>query len=241
MGRRFGVRRPSPATAISLVALVFAVTGTAVAGVAAVSVLSKQEKKQTRKIAKAEVRRAAPRLSVANAVNAQNAINAQSAVNAQSAINAQNAVSADALGGAAGAKLPVAINAAWDTNGSAQANEPLGTFGDLTVTGRCTNQGTDDPELRIILRNDGAGGPGNAQIALVHTGGQTDDSTSQDVSTSDSTLLVVEGEPPPIEAAGMLVYSDNAQVTVIDLRLEVEWDLDAFCEIAGQATTTPSP
>jgi hypothetical protein len=56
----------------------------------------------------------------------------------------------------------------------------------------------------------------------------------------------VEEIPPPIsseiEAAGVLIYSDNAQVTVIDLRLEVDWaPNDAFCEIAGQATTTPSP
>lgn len=228
MGRRFRDKRPLPATAISIIALVFAVAGTAVAGVATVSVLSKKEKKQTRNIARGEINKAAPGLSVANAVKAQ------------------KAASADALGGAAGARLPVGINAVWDTNGSAQANEPLGTFGNLTVTGRCTDQGTGDPELRIILRNNGVGGSGKSQIALVHTGGETNDSTSSNVGTSDLTLLVVEEDTPPlssaIEGAGVLVYNDAVQVTVIDLRLSVDWDLgDAFCEIAGQATTTPSP
>ena len=59
MRRRFSDKRPSPATAISIVALVFAVAGTAVAGVATVSVLSKKEKRQARNIAKAEVRSSA--------------------------------------------------------------------------------------------------------------------------------------------------------------------------------------
>lgn len=223
MGRRIRNKRPSPATAISIVALVFAVAGTAVAGVATVSVLTKKEKKQTRSIAKDEIQKAAPGLSVANAVSAQ------------------NAASADALGGAAGAKLPVNINAAWDTGGAAQTDEPLGTFGALTVTGRCIDQGTDDPELRILLRNDGSGGPGESQIAYVETAGTTDDSTSQSVGTSNLALFVETAPAGEAEGAGVLVYNDNAQVTVINLRLFVEWvSNDSFCEIAGQATTTTS-
>jgi hypothetical protein len=70
MGRRLGGKRPSPATVISIVALVFAVTGTAVASVATVSVLSKKEKKQTRNIADAEIGKAAPGLSVKHADSA---------------------------------------------------------------------------------------------------------------------------------------------------------------------------
>jgi hypothetical protein len=58
---------------ISIIALVFAVAGTAIASVATVSVLSKKEKKQTRNIADAEIGKAAPGLSVANATNAGNA------------------------------------------------------------------------------------------------------------------------------------------------------------------------
>jgi hypothetical protein len=40
-------RKPSPAMVISIVALVFALAGSAAAGVATISVLSKKEKKQT--------------------------------------------------------------------------------------------------------------------------------------------------------------------------------------------------
>jgi hypothetical protein len=70
-------KKPSPATVISIVSLLFAVTGTAVAGVATVSVLNKKEKKQTRKIARDEIKKAAPGLSVANAVSAQSASTVQ--------------------------------------------------------------------------------------------------------------------------------------------------------------------
>ena len=66
MGRVRG-KKPSPAMVTSIVALVFAVAGTSVAAVATVSVLNKKEKKQTSKIAKKEIKKAAPGLSVANA------------------------------------------------------------------------------------------------------------------------------------------------------------------------------
>ncbi len=66
MGRLSG-KKPSPAMVTSIVALVFAVAGTSVAGVATISVLNKKEKKQTSKIAKKEIKKAAPGLSVANA------------------------------------------------------------------------------------------------------------------------------------------------------------------------------
>jgi hypothetical protein len=69
MGRIRG-KKPSPAMIVSVVALVFAVAGTSVAGVATISVLTKKEKKQTRNIAKDEINKAAPGLSVARAANA---------------------------------------------------------------------------------------------------------------------------------------------------------------------------
>ena len=65
--------KPSPAMVVSIIALVFALAGSAAAGVATISVLSKKEKKQTRNIAKDEIKKAAPGLSVANATNAQTA------------------------------------------------------------------------------------------------------------------------------------------------------------------------
>jgi hypothetical protein len=66
-------RTPSPATVISIVALIFAVTGSALAGVATVSVLSKKEKKQTRKIANKQITKRSPGLSVKRADIAANA------------------------------------------------------------------------------------------------------------------------------------------------------------------------
>jgi hypothetical protein len=60
-------RKPSPAMVVSIIALVFALAGSAVAGVATISVLSKKEKKQTRNIADSEVNKLAPGLSVKSA------------------------------------------------------------------------------------------------------------------------------------------------------------------------------
>lgn len=76
-------RRPSPGTVFGLVALIVALAGTAVAGpLATDSALTKKEKNQTRKIARAEIAKAAPKLSVRSAQTATNAQNAQTAVNA---------------------------------------------------------------------------------------------------------------------------------------------------------------
>jgi len=77
--QRLRGRKPSPAMVVSIIALAFAVAGSAVAGVATISVLSKKEKKQTRNIANSEIDKRAPGLSVANAQSAANATNAQSA------------------------------------------------------------------------------------------------------------------------------------------------------------------
>jgi len=60
-------RKPSPAMVISIIALVFALAGSAAAGVATISVLTKKEKKQTRNIADSEVNKLAPGLSVKSA------------------------------------------------------------------------------------------------------------------------------------------------------------------------------
>src|SRR5262245_900033 len=70
------IGRPSPAMTVAIIALVFAVAGTAIASVATVSVLSKKEKKQTRNIARDEIGKAAPGLSVANAASATTAADA---------------------------------------------------------------------------------------------------------------------------------------------------------------------
>jgi hypothetical protein len=63
-------KRPSAPMVMSIIAVVFSLAGTGAASVATISVLSKKEKKQTRNIAKDEINKAAPGLSVANATNA---------------------------------------------------------------------------------------------------------------------------------------------------------------------------
>jgi hypothetical protein len=67
------LRKPSPAMVVAVIALLFSVVGTGVAGVAVVSSLSKREKKQTRRIADKEIRRLAPGLSVKSAGTASTA------------------------------------------------------------------------------------------------------------------------------------------------------------------------
>jgi hypothetical protein len=67
-------RRPSPGTVLGMIALIVALAGTAIAGpLASKSTLDKQEKKQVRKLARGEINKAAPTLSVANAATAVNA------------------------------------------------------------------------------------------------------------------------------------------------------------------------
>jgi hypothetical protein len=81
--------RPSPAMVVAVVALSFALAGSALAGTDALtSKLDKTEKKQVKKIAKKQankrISKRAPGLSVANAVNATNATRADSAGSADS-------------------------------------------------------------------------------------------------------------------------------------------------------------
>jgi hypothetical protein len=71
---------PSPAMTVAGAALVIALAGTAMAAPTAIkSILNKQEKKQVKNIAKNQVNKLAPGLSVANAANATNATNANNA------------------------------------------------------------------------------------------------------------------------------------------------------------------
>ncbi|MGZ5342898.1 MAG: hypothetical protein ACXWEK_07675 [Solirubrobacterales bacterium] len=77
-------------------ALIVALAGTAIAGpLATTSVLNKKEKKQTRNIARNEIKAAAPNLSVRSATNATSATSATSATNATNATNAANADQVD--------------------------------------------------------------------------------------------------------------------------------------------------
>jgi hypothetical protein len=132
MGRIRG-KKPSPAIVVSVVALVFAVAGTSVAGVATISVLNKKEKKQTRNIAKDEIRKSAPGLSVANATHAttaSSATQADSATRATSAVNADHATTADSAQPVAYAHVTAAGNliAAESKNIGAVTHSSTGVY-----------------------------------------------------------------------------------------------------------------
>ena len=73
-------RRPSPPLVISIVALVVALTGTAVAGVATISKLSKSEKTKVRRLADQEITTKEPGLSVKSAATAGDVTNQMWAV-----------------------------------------------------------------------------------------------------------------------------------------------------------------
>ena len=92
--RRLKGRRPSPAMTVAVAALLVALVGTAMAAPTAIrSVLNKQEKKQTKKIAKNQVNKLAPGLTVARANTAGKADDAD-AVGGQSLGNISVARSA---------------------------------------------------------------------------------------------------------------------------------------------------
>jgi hypothetical protein len=72
--KRLRISRPSPAVIVAAVAIIAALAGTAIADPSALtSALNGKEKKQTRNIAKDEIGKAAPGLSVAHAGTANNA------------------------------------------------------------------------------------------------------------------------------------------------------------------------
>jgi hypothetical protein len=104
------VKRPSPAMIVAILALVLAVAGSSIA---AVNALTKKQKSQTRKIARSEIAKAAPGLSVAEAVHAKQADTAKQA----------DSVPAGSIGPG---QLSAAIPAAHVTRGAAQSI-PAGT------------------------------------------------------------------------------------------------------------------
>lgn len=91
-------RRPTPAMVVAVLALAFAVVGTAMAGVATISVLGKQEKKQVKKIARkqanAQITARARGLSVSHATTADSANSAATANSATSANSATTGAAA---------------------------------------------------------------------------------------------------------------------------------------------------
>src|SRR5262249_11103333 len=67
--KKLRLSRPSPAMVVAVIALIFAMGGTALAVVG----LNGKQKRQVRSLANQQINKKAPRLSVANAKNADNA------------------------------------------------------------------------------------------------------------------------------------------------------------------------
>lgn len=78
--RRLRHARPSPALVVAVLALIAAVAGSAIAKIATTPRLNNKEQQQVKKIARKQINKLAPGLSVANAENAENATNAADAV-----------------------------------------------------------------------------------------------------------------------------------------------------------------
>jgi hypothetical protein len=156
MGRRIRASRPSPAIVIAVVALVAALAGTALAGPDATT--SAINKKKVKKIARKQINKLAPGLSVANAETAGVANHATTANTANSATRAQNASTANGV-------KPIKVNFA------APSGTPATAFvnqGGVRIRGECTVAG----EARLELTNTGAGGA-LVQFAEVNADGTT--------------------------------------------------------------------
>jgi hypothetical protein len=229
MGRIKG-KRPSPATVISIVALIFAVTGTAVAGMATVSVLSKKEKQQTRNIAKDEINKAAPGLSVANAINAQSAANAAQLGGSPPGAFQQRvagsctddrAISAIAANGSVtceGAVIPI------DLSGPAvDTDPPSKQIGDLQIISVCPKSA----EHGVSMFNNGSSA---ATLNWFYSDGTT-------VSAGGEFLVghIFKFDGKRLE--GQFIFSSPSAKITVNLHA---FDAGSSCEINGTAVFAPS-
>jgi hypothetical protein len=163
-------RRPSPSMLVALLALIAALVGTAVAGK---SVLDKPEKRQVRKLARSEIQKAAPGLSVASAVNA---------TNAASAMNAENA---DAVDGVSEEEL---------TRGRSQFDASCNP--DSTTFEDCVGQNLTLPrEARALIiasggfRSDAGGATGTCRLEVDDDTAAIPDTTDLDMGEIQNTTL----------------------------------------------------
>jgi hypothetical protein len=133
--------KPSPAMVVAVIALSFALVGTAIAGPDAITsaVTKSKVKKIDKKQAKKQIRKKAPGLSVANAVNAQNAVNADTVdgFHANSLVrSAFSQIDDNALVGPTGPGTVRTTTITAPTNGFLLVNAGSDVFGG-PGTGRC--------------------------------------------------------------------------------------------------------
>ena len=136
--RRLKGRMPSPAMTVAGVALIIALAGTAMAAPTAIkSVLDKKEKKQVKNIAKNQINKLGPGLSVASAKTADSANTANSATTAGSATKALNVLSATVGGGCTVLEATQSGTTATTASSTAPASSACNVDFSRDVT-RCT-------------------------------------------------------------------------------------------------------
>jgi hypothetical protein len=173
-------RRPTPAMAVAIAALIAALGGTAVAG----GVLNKKKVNNI-------ITNRAPGLSVASAKKADSATNATNATNASNATNATNATNASTVGGQTVTrifqKLPTnsAATTIYSANGlvisgGCTAGNPVlsasgpstGEMQALIVQNGGTTTGIERNGLTTPADLDNGFGTGSGSLSYANTGGQ---------------------------------------------------------------------
>jgi methionine-rich copper-binding protein CopC len=180
MGRLKRVR-PSPAIAIAVMALVAAIAGTALADPRPTS--SAVTKQKVKKIARKQVNKLAPGLSVANAVSAESAATAQTAANAA---NATNAANADTVDGKHASELQTSSGFAENPNDTEFTDE----FEDVVSTPITTTSTRVMAVGSVFLQQDGAD-PENEAVCRIQIDGVNSTTYSQDLADNEEATMTI--------------------------------------------------
>lgn len=236
--RGSGIRgkRPSAAMAVSIVALVFALTGTGLAGVTA---LSSKAKKQAQGIADVEVNRLAPSLSVKSAASSGKASTADKAGSADTANNAANA---EQLGGRGPSsylpsssvkRVDTVITQAWNSPETA----PVLSMGPLTVTMGCswtTSPAPGYPPTQT-LTVDASSNAADASAGYGLSGSSAPNAAGGATNLSATpTRVITRGGFDSDAGGGELVYRDRDTTITMTFRYVLSSGA-ASCQMLGTA------
>jgi hypothetical protein len=157
--------RPSPATVLSIVALVVALGGTAIAATA----LTKKEKKQVSRIAAGQVNQLAPNLSVARANSANAANTANTATNAGNADALQGSSLAQVAPGSFGIGITCSPTATFTTCATAPLtlNRTADVFVIATAQWYSPDAAGTSVRARCQVRRDVTASTGNHNLGSV--------------------------------------------------------------------------
>lgn len=177
--------RPSPAIVIAVVAIVAAVAGTAVAADPGATPAN-LNKSKVKKIARKQVNKLAPRLSVANAVNAESAATAQTAANAVNATNAANAANADTVDGKHASELQTSSGFAENPTDVELTDE----FQDVVSTTITTTGTRVMAVASVFLQQDGVSDV-NEAVCRIQIEGVNSTTYSQDLADNEEATMTV--------------------------------------------------